>query len=67
MTNKEGIKTTEFWLTLATFLLNALVSYGVFTKEESNSIEVALPVLLNVALVIFYAMSRAYVKAQQNR
>lgn len=67
MTNKDGIKTTEFWLTVAAFLLNALVSYGVFTKEEATSVETALPILLNVALVIFYAMSRAYVKAQQNQ
>jgi len=59
---KEGYKTTEFWLTALTVLVNLGLSSGLFTDTEAGELTTALPFVVNAALIIGYAVSRAYAK-----
>jgi hypothetical protein len=59
---KPGYKTTEFWLTSLTVLVNLGLSSGLFTDAEAGELTTALPYVVNAALIIGYAVSRAYAK-----
>jgi len=59
---KEGYKTTEFWLTALTVLVNLGLSSGLFTDTEAGELTTAIPFVVNAALIIGYAVSRAYAK-----
>lgn len=61
---KPGYQTSEFWLVVATLVVNSLVSAGVFTDGEAEVLHTALPQVMSVVLVIGYAVVRAYLKAK---
>jgi len=59
---KPGYKTTEFWLTALTVLVNLGLSSGLFTDTEAGELNTAIPFVVNAAIVVGYAVSRAYAK-----
>jgi len=56
-TPKSGIKTTEFWLTIANTALMALVAFGVVGQPDADELGGA------VVPIVAYIYARAKVKA----
>lgn len=70
MTNKNGYKTTEFWLSavgvLLTALLALLVGYGIISTEQADlwlNLLVASAPIAAALIIMSYNNSRAKVKA----
>lgn len=64
METKPGIKTTEFWLTLASLVLGALISLGVIDTGQADDIaKIATPLITAALPVIMYIWSRTKVKS----
>ncbi len=68
LTNKPGIKTTEFWVTLATSIVSVLVLSGVIKAQNVGPMNEAMVQIAGaVALIISnlnYIWSRASVKKE---
>ena len=64
MEDRPGIKTTEFWVTVAMIILSTLVATGVISDGEANELGELLTPLITAALpVVAYIWSRTKVKA----
>ncbi len=62
---KNGIATSEFWVTVVYTLLMVLVGFGVFPQVDADEIEGLLEPLIAAAVpVAVYIYSRAKVKAE---
>jgi hypothetical protein len=70
---KSGQKTTEFWVTLAIQVVGILFLIGVFTPEQKEAMEIAVPqaaelytqgaaLVAMVASAFGYALSRGMAK-----
>lgn len=63
MQTKPGIKTSEFWLTLAALVLGALTSTGVIGEAEAGEIGDQLAGFIPGAVALgVYIWSRAKIK-----
>ena len=63
-TPKSGIKTTEFWLTIANTALMALVAFGVVGQPDADELGgLVAPLIGAVVPIVAYIYSRAKVKA----
>ena len=61
---KQGYKTTEFWLTIATFVFSALVMLNVLNQDEAADwLAIIAPLLMAVVPVVTYTIGRAKVKS----
>ncbi len=65
--SKPGIKTTEFWATLASMVVGIMTMMGVFTPAEASIMTTGLGQIIGgvftVIPVVGYIWSRAKVKA----
>lgn len=61
-TMKSGIKTTEFWLSLAATLLGLLVSLGLIGPEDMDAILKVLALILGFLPLAAYNLSRGLAK-----
>jgi len=63
---KSGIKTTEFWVSLATGIFGVLVTIGFFTPEQANdlidSVREFSGAIITAISVASYAISRGLAK-----
>lgn len=59
---KSGIKTTEFWLSLAATLLGLLVSLGLIGPEDMDAILKVLALILGFLPLAAYNLSRGLAK-----
>lgn len=65
MNDKPGIKTSEFWLTLANTILMVLVAVGTITQNDANEIsDLVAPLIGAVLPIVAYIWSRTRVKAR---
>lgn len=70
---KEGYKTTEFWITLASQLLSVLVLLGLVSATDSTTLNGAVAqvitsvfvVIGNLSVIITYIKARTYLKLPQ--
>lgn len=61
---KDGWKTSEFWMTIATAIFGALVMANVMSQDEAAEwMAILAPVLLAVVPIVAYTISRAKVKS----
>ena len=60
---RRGYFTTEFWLTLATAVFGALVTFGVMTTEEATALMAVIAALIPAIVVAAYSISRARAKS----
>jgi hypothetical protein len=70
MDAKPGLKTTEFWVSLATALAGVGAMLGYFTPAESStitqSVTTAIGGLMTTLSTVMYAFSRGKVKADNS-
>ncbi len=59
---KQGIKTTEFWLTVLGMIGGILVATGVLTEGESEQWVQAIGAVVALILPVFYGRGRVAVK-----
>lgn len=64
MEPKPGYKTTEFWMTIVTFVFGALVALGVITQDSAAEWQSLLAPLITAVLpVVIYIWGRSKVKS----
>lgn len=54
---KSGVKTTEFYLTVASYLVGGLVLFGVLSNEEATSIVDAITVAVGAVAGLAMALA----------
>lgn len=63
---KDGWKTTEFWVSIATAIIGLCVLFGVFTTEETTeimgSISQIIGSLMTIVPIVAYALARGKAK-----
>lgn len=60
---KPGWQTTEFWITLATIVIGAFVTFGIFPQEQGDQILAFIVWLITSGIATTsYNYSRALVK-----
>jgi hypothetical protein len=60
---KPGYTTTEFFLTVLSLLLSALMSFGVLTNDEANQwYDLVAPVVTATVPLVIYIWTRAKLK-----
>ena len=64
METKPGIKTTEFYVTIAAQILSILALLGVFTPEQADAIGKAIPQLVGIAGVVASAFGYSIARGQ---
>ena len=60
---KNGIRTSEFWLVLATYILGAVVALGVADPDGSSSMDKIVGMAASALAAFGYTISRGKVKA----
>jgi protein-S-isoprenylcysteine O-methyltransferase Ste14 len=68
--DRPGVKTSEFWVTVAAMILSVLVAFNVLSDDMADSLQAALPQLIEVVFLILgivgpalgYKWSRTRVK-----
>ncbi len=67
--NKPGYKTTEFWASLSTSTMGILVTLGVFTPDQANTLVQSVTAVAGAIIaalpVLGYALSRGKAKGGQ--
>jgi len=65
-TIKEGYKTTEFWVSLATAVFGVLVTLGIFTSDQATDLVKAVQQIsggvITAVTAASYAISRGQAK-----
>lgn len=61
---KNGIKTTEFWLSLLTIIIGSVISSGII-KDSTTTLQV-LGAIMAVLTSLGYTTSRVIIKSQNN-
>jgi hypothetical protein len=59
---KPGIKTTEFWMTIAAAMLGTLVSLGVIGGDDMDAILRVIALILGLLPAAAYNLSRGLAK-----
>lgn len=68
MESKPGYKTTEFWLSLATILVGAVMASGVLDSLGTEHWLVkVVGIVMSVLGALGYSTSRAFVKNSDNK
>lgn len=66
---KPGYKTTEAWGSFLTTILLLLVSYGIFTQEQADSLLAlilpAIPLILSIVPMTIYTVQRTGLKKEE--
>lgn len=64
---KDGIKTTEFWVTIASQLVGLLVLFGLFNSDQAETVKSAVGYIaggiIQLVPVALYIWGRVKVKA----
>lgn len=59
---KAGIKTTEFWVTIATVVIVGLIATGVITQSDVDKVQSSIAAAAAAATSIIYTMQRTKAK-----
>ena len=61
---KSGIKTSEFWITIANTVLMVAVAFGLSQEEADSLAAVIAPLVAAVLPIVAYILSRAHIKKE---
>lgn len=64
--NKSGFLTSEFWITVTTFIVNIFVMLGVLTPVEADdfikAVATAFAAISTIIITVFYLYTRMKIK-----